>query len=453
MAITKLGKMLAVWALVAAVFLVVSASAQSKARIVRLSDVEGTAQIDRGAGDGFAKAFLNLPVIEGCKLKTGKDGRAEVEFEDGSSLRLAPNSEVDFTRLALGADGQKLSTVQLVSGTLYANLHPKRAGGKSDNGDQFLLSFSQETIAVSEPTHFRVELTGTQAAVAVFKGKVSATSPTGQFDVAEKHSATIDLGDPAKKDAVVIAKNYEVEPTDAWDRLQADYHDRYVSTGGTNLSSPYTYGVSDLNYYGSFMNCPGYGMGWQPFFTDASWNPFQDGGWMWYPGSGYTFVSSYPWGWMPYRYGSWAFASGCGGWMWQPGPFNNWNNWYAVPPVKNPPKHFPVPRPPVLGGLTVMVGRGLTANPAPGAPHRLIINPGSAGFGVPRGSVQHIDRVARTMVQTSRPVAVWTARPVSTPATGSGERSSFTSAPAWTGPPTVTAPTSSPSRSTPSPHR
>ena len=445
---TKLGKLLAVWAVVAAVFLVVSASAQSKARIVRLSDVEGTAQIDRGAGDGFAKAFLNLPVIEGCKLKTGKDGRAEVEFEDGSSLRLAPNTEVDFTRLSLAADGQKLTTAQLVSGTLYANLHPKRSGGKSENGDQFLLNFSQESIAVSEPAHFRVQLTANQATLAVFKGKVSATSPSGQVDVAEKHSATIDLADPAKKDAVVVAKNYEAEPTDAWDRQQVDYHDRYVSAGGSNLSSPYTYGVSDLNYYGSFMNCPGYGMGWQPFFTDASWSPFQDGGWMWYPGSGYMFVSSYPWGWMPYRYGNWAFSSGCGGWMWQPG---NWNNWYAIPPVVNPPKRYPVPKPPVLGGLTVMVGRGLTTNPAPGAPRRLTINPGSAGLGVPRGSVPHLDHVARTMEQTSRPVAVWTARPVSPPATGFGTASTSSSSPARAGTFTGTT-TSSPARSASSPH-
>ena len=36
----------------------------------------------------------------------------------------------------------------------------------------------------------------------------------------------------------------------------------------------------------------------------------------------------------------------------------NWNNWYAIPPVVNPPKRYPVPKPPVLGGLTVMVGRG-----------------------------------------------------------------------------------------------
>src|SRR6202158_6043083 len=138
MSIARLGKMLVTVAVLVAAFLVVSASAESKARIVRLSEVQGTVQIDRATGDGFDKAFINLPVIEGSRLKTGKDGRAEVEFEDGSALRLAPDSEVDFTRLALGDNGQKLSTVQLVSGTVYANLHPKNANSKSNSkaGDQ-----------------------------------------------------------------------------------------------------------------------------------------------------------------------------------------------------------------------------------------------------------------------------------------------------------------------------
>src|ERR1035438_6545586 len=132
MSIARFEKMLATWAVLAAACLVVWASAESKARIVRLSEVQGTVQLDRAAGDGFDKAFINLPVIEGSRLKTGKNGRAEVEFEDGSALRLAPGSEVDFSRLALGDDGQKLSTVKLVSGTVYANLHPKKAGEKSD---------------------------------------------------------------------------------------------------------------------------------------------------------------------------------------------------------------------------------------------------------------------------------------------------------------------------------
>jgi len=49
----ELGKTLAICAVLAAAFLTVSASAESKARIVRLSEVEGTVQLDRATGDGF----------------------------------------------------------------------------------------------------------------------------------------------------------------------------------------------------------------------------------------------------------------------------------------------------------------------------------------------------------------------------------------------------------------
>ena len=410
-------------AVLAAAFLVVSVSAESKARIVRLSEVQGTVQFDRAAGDGFDKAFLNLPVIEGSKLKTGKDGRAEVEFEDGSALRLAPDSELDFTHLALGDDGQKLSTVQLVSGTVYADLHLKKTYGKEKEkektGDQFQLNFARESVSVPDAAHFRVDLDGiSSATLSVFKGKVSATSPSGSFDVAEKHSATVDFAkfdpanndlandNPTKKDTFVIAKNYEEGPSDAWDRQQTDYHDRY-SAGGSSISSPYGYGMSDLNYYGNFMTVPGYGNVWQPYFIGANWNPFQDGGWAFYPGAGYMFVSGYPWGWMPYNYGNWVFAPGFG-YVWQPG---NWNTWNALPLVVNAPARMKMPTAPATGHRTVMVGLGLAANPAVGAPRRLTINPDSAGFGVARGSVHHLDRLAKTMERTSRPVVVSTAPP------------------------------------------
>jgi hypothetical protein len=435
MSITKLGKMLAMWAVLAAAFLVVSASAESKARIVRLSEVEGTVQLDRTTGDGFDKAFINLPVMEGSRLKTGKDGRAEVEFEDGSSLRLAPNTQVDFTRLALGDDGQKLNGVQLLTGTVYASLHPKRNYGKEKTGDQFQLNFADETVSASEAAHFRVDIdASSKATLAVFKGKVTATGPAGQFEVGEKHSATLDFAKRERangavasvdladnepvKNTFVIAKNYEPEPFDAWDRQQSDYHDRYAPASGSSISSPYGYGMSDLNYYGSFMTVPGYGNAWQPYFIGANWSPFQDGGWAFYPGAGYMWVSGYPWGWMPYNYGNWAFAPGFG-WIWQPG---SWNPWYGIPQVVNPPVRTKVPTPPTTGHQTLMVGRGLATNPAMGAQRRLTINPDSAGFGVPRGSVRHLDHLAKTMTQTSRPVVVSTAPPVSTasPATGFG---------------------------------
>lgn len=449
----RLAKKLALGFMLATMFLTTSAFAESKARIVRLSDVEGTVQIDRATGDGFEKAFLNLPIIEGSHLKTGNDGRAEVEFEDGSALRLGPDSEFEFKHLALGDDGQKISTVELVSGTAYASLREKK-------DDQFQLSFANESIIVPESAHFRVVLTGSsRATVAVFKGSLKAAGPSGRFDVAEKHSASIDLSytdaantdadktdrakadsaqpNAARSDAFVIAKNYEQDPLDGWDRQQNDYHDRYGSVRGSGFSSPYGYGVSDLNYYGNFMTLPGYGNVWQPFFTNAAWNPYMDGAWAWYPGAGYTFVSGYPWGWMPYRYGNWEFVPGYG-WVWEPGL---WNSWYAIPQMRNPPARTKVAAAPVSGHKTVMVGMGLMANPA-GTPRKVSINPGSAGIGIPRGSVRHMDRYAKTMERTSRPVVIATQPPAQTGNSGFGS-----SSPSWRGAHSTSAPISSPHRS------
>lgn len=429
-------KTMAVSVTLVGLLLVIPVSAGSKARIVRLSEVQGTVQIERAPGDGFDQAFMNLPVIEGTKIKTGKDGRAEIEFEDGSALRLAPGSEINFASLSLGEEGQKLNTVDLLSGTVYANLHLKSAYEKK-TGDQFQLNFARESLTVQQSAHFRAELAGsTHATVAVFKGKVTAAGPSGQFDLADKHSATISFAkdaaknqeattaadsaksDPAQKDTFKIAKNYETEPTDSWDHQQSDYHDRYATTtSSASLASPHAYGMSDLNYYGSFMLVPGYGNVWQPYFIGGNWSPFMDGAWSFYPGMGYMWVSGYPWGWMPYNYGNWAFAPSFG-WVWQPG--NNWNSWNSYPTVVNAPAKTIIPTVPKTGRQTVMVGRGLALEPANGAPDRLTINPGSAGFGVPRGSVNHLDHFARKMDRTSRPVTVSTTQPASTFAAASG---------------------------------
>ena len=444
MSIETLGKSLAIWAVLVAACLVLPASAESRARIVRLSDVQGSVQIDRAAGNGFERAFLNLPVIEGSRLKTGADGRAEVEFEDGSALRIVPNSEIEFTRLALGDDGEKLNTLQLNAGAAYVNVRAKK-------GDQFTLQFGHESVTVAESAHFRVDLTADEATVAVFKGKVNGTGPAGQFEVAEKHSATFDF---ANNDSFALAKNYEEDPYDAWDRQQTEYHDRYAKNSTYDMSSPYGYGVSDLNYYGNYMNVPGYGWGWQPYLAGAGWSPFQDGAWAWYPGFGYMWVSGYPWGWMPYRYGNWTFAPGFG-WFWQPG---YWNTWYPIAPVVNPPVRTPVPKPPIRGRQLVIVGRGLAANPArPTA--RIAINPGSAGFGVPRGSVRHLDRVAKEADRGTRPVMVPTQSnaPVRTaPTMGgrdswrSGNTGSSRGGPRETGSPRMSSP---PHASSPPPSR
>src|ERR1700704_1485173 len=97
----------------ACVLLALPALADSQARIVRLSDVQGSVQIDKNSGMGFENAFLNLPITQGTQLKTHDNGRAEIEFEDGSTLRMTPNTTVEFSKLGLSDAGQRISAINL----------------------------------------------------------------------------------------------------------------------------------------------------------------------------------------------------------------------------------------------------------------------------------------------------------------------------------------------------
>ena len=349
------------------------AMADSQARIVRLSDVQGSVEIDKNAGMGFEKGFLNLPITQGTRLRTRDTGRAEIEFEDGSTVRLAPNTMIEFSRLGLSDAGQRISEVNLTEGKAYVNWL-----GKSDD---FTLNFSREKVQLSHGAHFRVETSTNKATFAVFKGDVDVAGPAGSVRVSKKKMVICDVND---EDKYTLANNQE-DPLDAWDKRSVEYHEQYAKGN----SSPYGYGYSDLNYYGSFRNVGGYGMMWQPFFTGVGWDPFMDGAWAFYPGFGYMWASAYPWGWLPYRYGNWAFVQGFG-WMWQPG---GWNSWNAVPTYAGiaPPRFHPPVRP---GGTvaTVVVGKsgqGVSSL----AQSSLFVNRGSAGLGIPRGAVSNLNHV------------------------------------------------------------
>lgn len=356
-------------AAVACSLLALPALADSQARIVRLSDVQGSVQIDKNTGLGFENAFLNLPVTQGAELRTSANGRAEIEFEDGSTMRLAPNSTVLFSTLGVSDTGKHTSVVNLVDGLAYVNWL-----GKS--GDEFTLNFSRETTVLDHYAHIRIDASDKSADLAVFKGNVSVDTPSGKVAVEKNKTAKFDVADDDKS---TIADKIAPAPLDQWDDQAIAYHDQYAKSN----SSPYSYGTSDLNYYGNYTNVPGYGMMWQPFFTGVGWDPFMDGAWSWYPGFGYMFTSPYPWGWMPYHYGNWVFLPGLG-WMWQPGGYNNWMpmpHYTATTAVHMTPLVAPT------GTVkTVVVGKGGPASTMFSS--RLVA--GSAGLGIARGSLDNL---------------------------------------------------------------
>jgi hypothetical protein len=346
--------------------LALPAIADSQARIVRLSDVQGSVQINKNSGLGFENAFVNLPITQGVQLRTGATGRAEIEFEDGSSMRLGPNTSIEFSHLGVDDSGKRASEINLTDGMAYVNWMGK---------DDFALNFSREKISLDHAAHFRVDTSAEAAHLAVFKGDVDVEGPAGKLTVEKKKTANFNAADDDKS---TVANNVKEMPLDEWDRQATEYHDQYAK----NNQTPYGYGVSDLNYYGTYSNVPGYGMMWQPFFTGGGWDPFMDGAWGWYPGFGYMFASAYPWGWMPYMYGNWAYAPGYG-WGWQPGGFTKWHPVPLYTPTTL--AHVSLAVPTAASGKTVFVGKGGATGALSAS--QLTIRGGTAGLGIARGSL------------------------------------------------------------------
>jgi hypothetical protein len=354
-------------------------------RIVRLSYIEGAVQVDRGTGH-FEHAIVNLPITQGMKLQTRDDGRAEVEFEDGSTLRLAPATAVQFAQLSLRDSGDKVSIVQIVTGTAYADT----TGSK---GTELTLQFGREKLTLTHQVRVRVGVDDKGASVAALKGDIEIAAPSGT--VVAKKGQTADF-DFAQDDKFTLAKNVQEYPYDSWDKEQDQFRQRYSNNNSTTYS-PYTYGTADMAYYGNFFTAPGYGMLWRPYFAGAGWDPFMDGFWSFSPGWGFGWVSAYPWGWTPYHYGTWLFVPGYG-WAWQPGGV--WTPWYAQPRVLNPPAGFTVPRAPTAGSSTLAVNRGPVSTTKSGMfGSKLVIRNNSAGLGVPRGAVQNLPKVSQQVEQ------------------------------------------------------
>jgi len=378
--------------------LTISAFADSQVRVVRLSEVQGDVKIDRNLGQGFEKAFLNLPITQGVKLQTKNGGRAEVEFEDGSTLRITPDTVIEFPQLSLRDSGAKVSAIRLQEGTAYVNF----AGAK---GDEFTLTFAREKISLAQAAHLRIEMADVTATVAVFKGDVQVEGDSGKVAVSKNRTATFDLTDG---DGSTMAKDVEPDPFDAWDKQQDQYHEQYASNSYSSYS-PYAYGTSDLNYYGNFFNVPGYGTMWQPYFAGAGWDPFMNGAWAFSPGFGYGWVSGYPWGWTPYHYGTWAYLPTYG-WAWQPG--GTWAG-YSAPRILRPPSNFVPPQPPSNPGQgTVVVNRGPMSTQLGRSFNRLEISQNSAGLGIPRGGIKNLNQLSSTVQQQGFATAKVHAAPV-----------------------------------------
>ena len=287
----------------------------SQARAVRLTYLQGSVTVATGEAEKIP-AQLNMPLLAGVQLATADDGQVEIEFEDGSVVRLTPNSSLKLDRLTV-QQGHFDTRITLERGLAFAEL---RAAPKY----KYAISAGCDVLSPTENLTVRIDFDQPPATFSVLEGSAHlagcAESAAGfQTDVFAGESVKADASNPNR---------YFLSQTlvqDSWNQWNEDLDQKEAaqSSNSTDVRNNYAgsqgYGWSDLDANGTWYDVQGTGPVWQPSLAvdDMGFDPFGYGSWVSYPGSGYVWASGYPWGWTPYRCGNWSFFGGFG-WGWSP---------------------------------------------------------------------------------------------------------------------------------------
>jgi hypothetical protein len=271
-------------------------------RAARLSFLQGDVTVDHLDNTAGDPAQINMPLAEGARLTTGEDGQAEVEFEDGSVVRLTPNSSLGLNVLGVDPAENFHTQMTVLHGLVYAEL---RASSKY----LYLVDAGGELISPVANATVRINLDQPPATVSVFDGTVqvehSSTPEADGYkkDVRAGESLT---GDAFDSSQYFVSQNLEQDSWDDWNRAR-DQAAADAALNRTAARDAYAgdqgYGWSDLDANGNWYDVPEQGKIWQPVVAeDADFDPYGYGSWVAYPGAGYVWASGwngFGWGWSP----------------------------------------------------------------------------------------------------------------------------------------------------------
>jgi len=194
----------------------------TKVAIAWLSEVSGEVELASAFDQEFQRPLNHTAIVQGNIIRTGK-GRAEVELEDQSTIRVGPYSVIAFPRLELLPSGTKVSAVRGLRGTVYVSLIPSYI--VDNKGNNFELKFGQQRVSLRPSGHVRLEMDRTEARLAMLGGKGQVDGPFGSMDLARKRTFTFNLTEPSQPDVV---KKVTANPMDKWDTWAVAYHQHDV---------------------------------------------------------------------------------------------------------------------------------------------------------------------------------------------------------------------------------
>jgi hypothetical protein len=298
-----------------------------KARVARVSFVDGDARIKRSDVGEWEQLTLNLPIVEGDEISTGHNTRVEIQFDLYTHLRLDEDCYLKVARLADSGVAVSLST-----GTAQV------AARRFDKSiSYFEIDAPATTVAIEKAGTYRIDAGregGDNVAVSVTDGGQARVYTTDSgFTVRNGRRARVFFAGPneGQWDSDNVAAF--ADDFDSWARerdaaiarnLERAFYDRYYDRD--------IYGADDLSNYGEWIYTKRYGYVWRPYRSAISsysnWSPYRYGHWRWVPPFGWTWINDEPWGWATYHYGRWIWDDGF--WVWAPyGYYRYSRSWWS----------------------------------------------------------------------------------------------------------------------------
>ena len=271
-------------------------------------------------------ATLNLPLGPGDTIFTSGERRCEIQFDNGTVLRLDVNTELKIEALMAQSlsSRTKVSNLVLRRGQVYAMY--KQYSAK----ETFQVITSNAAVKLAHNAVATIGWAvdrGTDVQIAY--GRADVLYGPNSKDLFEKSVY--------KNEKMIVAPNHAASfpaidaPSDfaAWNQEINKNFDE-LHKGKTMIPKPvqrlnsavFYFAQQYGNLYGEWIYDDYFGYVWRPFTNDmrypnGGWSPYYVGRWSNYNGQMFL-VADEPWGWIPYHLGVWHWDAKRG-WYWLPG--------------------------------------------------------------------------------------------------------------------------------------
>jgi len=268
---------------------------------LRISLIEGDVQVKTPEAGDWGPAAVNGPLMEGDQVWVPEGGRAELQLNTGSVIRLDRNSSLQI--LSMDRDS---SQFYLSQGHAYLFYDAPR-------GSVIQVDTPDASNHAYERAIFRIDTSEEYPTtdIAVYKGYVEEESRIGTM--------RINAGDMLTVGQDTNGEVAPMGPPDEWEAWNRERNDWLLAGREARLAPlppelrAYS---SDFDTGGRWVVVPDFGNCWIPTAVGPDWAPYRYGRWVWISGD-YVWISDEPWGWAPYHYGRWAFVTNVG-WCWVP---------------------------------------------------------------------------------------------------------------------------------------